>query len=640
MPAENHVAESDSSARTTSALRLGLIALAVLGLCLGYRQVTSPDLGFHLATARWILENGWVPSTDEFSYTVRDHAYVDLQWLFQLKVHALLQLGGTAAIVLLTTGLTLAFGALQLVRTARRDGRLSGGALILVLLFFLGTYWEPRPHLFSWIYGALLLLVVEEHQRGRAKVLPFIPAIMVLWVNTHSLFVLGGVILGAQLAGHLWERVIREGVAFDKALVGWSLAGLAACLVNPYHIEGLLFPLVQYADIQGSSVYKDPLIGISEFRTPFSLEGYSVQGHFVLFQPLLFWQLFAGLAVVGALVARKQVRAAEWILLAGFLYVFHSANKNFGYFAMVAIPPAAKGVSLLLTRGKSESDGSRSGWFVLGASALVAFLALTGRWYDLAWSGHRQGTGFNSEFLPVAAADFIVENDLEGRILNTWNDGGYLAWRTGQPVTIYSHGEVMGQDFYRAYVAAKGPERFADALAGWKPQIAVVPFQSADYWLFQLNQQWDWRLVFRNARTALFVHDSLASELRSVEPLQAGVDTRPFEDDQIEQRVRAVAERPAPGFAAWLQGAAAYPQEALAQAAFELQTGGNRAAAALALDALEDTPHGVPDLLLILGHALNNLRKHSAADVAWNACLAIDDDLNLARSILAARQAR
>lgn len=638
MPAESPVAESDSSAPTSLALRSGLIALGVLGLCLGYRQVTSPDLGFHLATARWILENGWVPSTDEFSYTVRDHAYVDLQWLYQLTVHALLKLGGTAAIVLVTTALTLTFGALQLLRTARRDRAGGVGALTLVLLFFLGTYWEPRPHLFSWVYGALLLLVVEEHQRGRARVLPFIPAIMVLWVNTHSLFVLGGVILGAQIAGHLWERVIRAGVALDKALVGWSLAGLAACLINPYHVEGLFFPLVQFADIQGSSVYKDPSIGISEFRTPFSWDGYSVQGHFVLFQPLLFWQLFAVLAVLGAFVGRKQVRAAEWILLAGFLYVFNSANKNFGYFALVAIPPAARGVSQVLAFGKG--GGARASWGVFGASALAAVLAVSGRWYDLSWSGHRQGTGFNGEFLPVEAADFIVEHGLEGRILNTWNDGGYLAWRTGQPVTIYSHGEVMGQDFYRAYVAAKGPERFADALAGWKPAIAVVPFQSADYWLFQLSQQWDWRLVFRNTRTALFVHDSLASDLRSVEPLQAGVDTRPFEDGEIEQRVRAVAARPAPGFGAWLQGSAAYPQAALAQAAFELQTGGNRAAAALALDALEDTPHGVPDLLLILGHALNNLRKHSAADVAWNACLALDDDLNLARSILAARRGR
>jgi hypothetical protein len=621
-------------------MKAALVALGLLGLCLGYREVTSPDLGFHLATARWILENGWVPSKDEFTYTVRDHAYVDLQWLFQLKVHALLKLGGTAAIVVFTTALTLFFGALQLLRTQRRDGRLGAGAVALVLLFFLGSYWEPRPHLFSWIYGALLLLIVEEHRRGRARVLPFIPVVMLLWVNTHSLFVLGGVILGAHVAGHLWERVLREGVAFDKALIGWSFAGLAACLLNPYHVEGLLFPLVQFADIQGSSIYKDPALGISEFRTPFSFDGYTVQGRFVLFQPLLFWQLFTGLAVLGAVVARKQVRTAEWILFAGFLYVFYSANKNFGYFALVAIPPAARGLDRVFAPRRPEASGSRSGWVLAAASVLVALLSVSGRWYDISWSGHRQGTGFNAEFLPVEAADFIVDNGLEGRVLNTWNDGGYLAWRTGQPVTIYSHGEVMGQDFYRAYVAAKGPERFADALAGWKPQIAVVPYASADFWLFQLNQQWDWRLVFRNDRTALFVHDSLQSDLRTVEPLQAGVDTRPFEDAEIEQRVRDVAARPAPGIGAWLRGAAAFPEQALARAAFELQTGGNRAAAALALDALEDTPHGVPDLLLVLGHALNNMRKYTAADVAWNACVRIDDDRTLARSIVAARQAR
>lgn len=623
-----------------AAVRLALLALFLLGLILGYRQVTSPDLGFHLATARWILENGWVPSTDPFSYTVRDHAYVDLQWLYQLIVHGLLSAGGTLAIIAMTTLATLAFGGLQLLRTARRDGSLGVGALFMLLLFFLGTYWEPRPHLFSWIYGALLLLVVEEHQRGRKGVLRLVPVIMLLWVNTHSLFVLGGVILGAHVVGHLWERVIREGEPLDKGLIGWSFAGLAACLFNPYHIEGLLFPLVQFADIQGASAYKDPLTGISEFKTPFSLEGYRMQGHLALFQPLLFWQLFTGFAVLGAIAARKQLRTADWILLVGFLYVFYSANKNFGYFTIVAIPPVAKGVGSLLALGDNDADGSRTGWSVVGLAGLIAVLVLTGRWYDLTWSGHRAGAGFNADFLPVEAADFIVDNGLEGRILNTWNDGGYLAWRTGQPVTIYSHGEVMGQDFYQAYIAAKGPERFADAMEGWKPVIAVVPFQSVDYWLFELHQKWDWRLVFRNSRTALFVHESVSGKLRSISGLEAGVATRPLEDANLTDRVRQVVSKPAPGFGAWLQGAAAFPSEALANAAFELQTGGNRAAVALALDALEDSPHGVPDLLLILGHGLNNMRKFAAADLAYEGVLRLDNDPYLLLAIQAARRGR
>ena len=58
MTAESPAEESAPETRAPLALRLALVALGVLGLCLGYRQVTSPDLGFHLATARWILENG------------------------------------------------------------------------------------------------------------------------------------------------------------------------------------------------------------------------------------------------------------------------------------------------------------------------------------------------------------------------------------------------------------------------------------------------------------------------------------------------------------------------------------------------------------------------------------------------------
>lgn len=161
---------TDPDSRRASRISLGIVLslVLVLGVILGWREVAGADLGFHLATARWMLEHRSFPATDPFTYTIADHPYVDLQWLFQLLMYGLLQLGGTAAIVQGTTVLTLAFAALLLVRAWRRDGRLARSSIVLLLLFLLGNLWEAWPHLLSWILGSLVLLVLEEHARGTA----------------------------------------------------------------------------------------------------------------------------------------------------------------------------------------------------------------------------------------------------------------------------------------------------------------------------------------------------------------------------------------------------------------------------------------------------------------------------------------
>ena len=618
---------------------LGLVA--ILGAVLGYRQITSPDLGFHLATARWIAAHGWVPSTDAFTYTVADHAYVDLQWLFQLVVYGLESAGGAAALALMTALMTLAFAGVSLARAWRRNGSLGAGSLVLVLLFFLGNHWEPRPHLFSWLYGAVALWILEENARGARRFLPLLPVVLVLWVNTHSLFVLGLVIIGTYVASHVAQRFTRDGVVWDRSLLLWSGVATLACLVNPYHVRGLLFPLVQLADIQGSSAYKALDSGIAEFMSPFRLDGYHHEGHLVLFGPSTWWHAFTLLALVGLWRERRRANLAEWVLFAGFLYVFWSANKNFGYFVMAVFPTVAAGLGAARGTAERPAVASRPALAaVAGICVVLIGLVWSGRLYELAWSSARRGTGFNAAVLPVEAASFLRDNGIEGRVLNTWNDGGYLAWTTEQPVTVYSHGEVMGQETYRRYVRAKRPGEFEAALADWEPDVAVVPYKSVDYWLFHLFRSSDWRLVMSNERTALFLRDTVAPEVPALSAPAPSLDFPVFLRADLERLVGEATVKPRAGFAAWMRGAAAFPSEAVARAGFHLQTGRTEAATGIAVEALQRTPHAVPDLLLILGHALNAQRLYELADECFSAFLRHEDDPALARGIQEARRGR
>lgn len=616
------------------------ISLSVVFLCgafLGIREIISPDLGFHLSTARWMLENRSFPQTDFLSWTVMTHPYIDLQWIFQLLMYGAEQAGGPAWIAAVTTVLTLTVGALMLLRTRRRLGFLPHAATWLLLLFFLSTLWEPRPHLLSWLYGSLVLFVLEEYARGSKRWLPALPIIMLLWVNSHSLFILGPIIIGA----YCFSDLITKRGKTCKPLLLWAIAAGAACLLNPYHINGLLFPLTQFMDIQSVSAYKSAQTGIGEFTSPFSIGQYIIDGRFVLFQARLFWQIFTLLAVIGLAAFRKKMRLAEWILLAGFLYIFSRANKNFGYFAMVVFPVVAGGLESIASNLPERIRKKRLAPRLCTATAgLVIALLITEQWYSITWDNNRLGTGFNASVLPIKACDFLNRHNIQGRILNSWDDGGYVGWATGQKVFIYSHGEIMGDDFYREYIKAKQPGGFEEALSRHNPDIILVPFKTAPYWLYLLDRRPDWRLVHADDVSALYLHHSVAPEIPPV-PKPKPVLDFPLFDNQAVQRIitHAVTAEPIK-VSSWLKGASAWSLDEIRSSSFYLQTAELDACIGISLSGLQKTDFLVPDLLLNLGHAFNARGLYEWSDRCFDAFLKADNDPNIAQEIQATRRGR
>lgn len=646
-------------------LLVALAAIGVLGIVLGVRLIASPDLGFHLATARWMLDNAAFPATDPFTYTVSDHAYIDLQWLFQMVVYGMHQLAGPAGITSATIALTLGFLATLALRTQRRNGGIGSGTLVLLMLFTLATLWEPRPHLLSWLYGSVLLLILEEYARGYRRWLPAIPLVMVLWVNSHALFILGLVILAIYIAGQLIAAKRRPGYFRpDKRLLAWAGVAVVACLINPYHIGAFLLPMTQFLDIQSGGAFTSPETGIAEFTSPFALGPYISDGRLVLLQPRLWYQLFTLLALAGVVWAWRKGRLVEWLLLLAFLYVFWKANKNFGYFVMASFPFAAGGLDQLLARlgravrTKSSSDesvgappGADAGRrappaprvgpaAVIAACVLFVVLTLSGWLYDMAWSSTRPGIGFNREALPIDAARFVEQHGIEGRWLNTWKDGGFLAWATDQPVFIYSHGEVMGQQFYQRYVEAREPRGFGATLTRWEPTVALVRFRVTPFWLYELNRRGDWRMVHADTHTALFLHESVAPDVPAISAPVAGKDYPPFDRAKIAAVVdRAIQAGPA-GFSQWLRGSDAFPLSSIRRASFYLHTNEIRACIGVSVAGLDEAGFLVPELMLSLGHALNHVGDHALADRCYEAFLRVDDDPRFRREIEMQRRSR
>jgi hypothetical protein len=600
-----------------------------LGALLGWREIGSPDIGFHLSSARWMLEHRAWPMTDSFTFTVTGHPYIDMQWLFQLVLYGANRAGGVGLIVAVKTLVTLVFWGLLVLRARRAAGALPWSVPLLLLLVALGDYFEERPHIFSWVYGSLILLILEEFARGNRRWLPALPVIMLFWVNTHQLFVLGLVLIGVHTG---WE--LRKGTAADRRLLLFALLSVAACFANPYHLRGVLFPLTLFGEIQSGHVFAAASSGITELQPPFSTALYFLAGRFVLFQPPLYWHLYTVLSLVGLAGAWRKTRAPDLVIWALFAYVFSMAHKNFGYFVMATFPLAAAGVDRALSwtraiaarRGDRRPSSARLGeprallWIPIALVAVLAPLTLSGKLYQLGWGDVRIRAGYSSRFLPVEASEFLRDHQIEGNVLTTFANGAYVHWVTRLRVSIYSLEEVLGPAFYDEYVASLGPQGFAAFLNRYRPTVVVASIVEAPYWVYHLSAQPAWRLVQFNDSFVVFLHESVAGP-PALAASRPGVDYAMHTRDDMKRIIADASDRPDMTLRAWFQGNEALQQSRIRLSSVYMYTGRLDACVSTGIDGLAASPIRVMEQLLVLGNAFNALGDYELSDLCFSGAL-------------------
>jgi hypothetical protein len=586
-----------------------LAGVAAVSVLLGYRPVYSFDVGFYLQIGRQIADTGRIPFQDNLTFTRAGTEVLHYPWLFNLVSWWLYELGGTLALVLTRiAGYLACFGGLLYV-SWRRLGRMALPPVLLILFFSLGSFWEYRPHVASWLCLLGVLICLEEYERGHSRALWCLPAILALWVNLHSLFVLGLIVIGL-----FWVARTLRSRSIDRTLLLWGGVSGLACFLTPYFATVARFPLLQFGILRGGLVTSEQ-VGTAEFLSPFRLGFYEASGGMVWWQPILFVHLYVVLVVVAAWFGRRRYRLVDWLLLISFGYVFSQALKNHGYFVLATLPAASLGLADLgasLHGTVERRIGSRISCRLTtaGAASLLALClvvglqVLSGYWYARRDSPHRLGHEFNERVLPLRAAEYLATHfDRPRRVLNNWDCGGYLGFATGWPVFIDGRNEIMGERFYREYLRFKDPARLPALLDRAGIEVALVPAADLPQWFGYFRYARDWRWVYRDERHSVFVRESVEPDLPRLPRPVAGVDYRLFSAAEADEILRTAESRGRPSLLASLHGRHDAALNELAWSLLYLRAGYPDAAIGQGLAGLRSATVPVPQLLVVLGHA-------------------------------------
>src|SRR5438270_2294476 len=157
---------------------LSLVALAYAFLA-GLRTLTVTDLGWQLATARWIVQHLQIPSTEIFSYTAQGQPWVYPVGSALLFYGAYL-VGNYALLSWLQAAACAGTVALLL-----RRGSIISAALAILAVPLIAIRTGARADMFTVVlFAAFLRLLWQHHQTGHAR-LWLLPMLMAAWVNLH-----------------------------------------------------------------------------------------------------------------------------------------------------------------------------------------------------------------------------------------------------------------------------------------------------------------------------------------------------------------------------------------------------------------------------------------------------------------------
>jgi hypothetical protein len=418
---------------------LSAAALAY-ALLAGLRSVMDYDLGWQMATGRWVAQHRQIPSTDVFSYTAHGQP-----WIYPvgsgLLFYAAYLVGKYALLVWL--GAAACVGTVALL-IWKRSPLAAALAILAIPVIVLRT--APRAEMFTVVlFAAFLALLWRQHESGCAR-LWLLPLLMAAWVNLHLGFVAGLGLMGGYVLVEALEMVWpeRSQAAADRLrrALPWLTATVAATVVNPWG-AGIYRALLRQeraiaAHSQWITEWAPASLNLLPARV---LSLRSPEGAFYVML------LVAAVALLLALW-RRQLGAAVLVSGAALVAIRHIRFQAL-FSEVVVLVGGAVLTSALAGRWKRVSQTRLGTLAVIGLTYCVVGLACL-RAGDLvsnrAYLGSTNLNSFGWEiswWFPESAAAFMERENVPGQIFNSYNEGGYLTWRLGPKYPDYIDGRAL-----------------------------------------------------------------------------------------------------------------------------------------------------------------------------------------------------
>lgn len=508
---------------------------ATLLLYLVGRPIVTDDLWWSLTLgSRHAAAGAWLDE-DPLLFTAAagpDSA----AWLAQTGLYLVGQAGGFPALRILHLAVVLCI-AWAAWRLLRNSGLRGAGALVGVQLFtILAAYrlCQLRPHLASILFTLLFVDLLINDKSRRASALVISGTLCALWSNLHAGFILGPYLVLLALVGesvHGWFETSGQNRSIAERLTsiipGQRLRMLVVVTLagglNPSGFTAYLRPFMAGRTTPDLSMVSDEWSAFAPFALPQAGHPPS------LLVWMCYWLLLLGLASVASLWLARRGTAPPMREFTSFFIAVGLVPLSFvgirfvwlGIIAAVPIGLACARIPLRPTTIRSEVFR----WLPASTSALLlwGFVSI-GDWPRLSQGTPLTVAGYQEPYAArkyhAHAIWFLADTATEGRAFTNYFESGFLGFWTPNGVKTFINGSlnvsrraaVNYEEIVRSYPDGLTDETKAifndekvDLFVGIGLPLHQSTTQPWRYTTSQLESDRDWVLVFRSARSSVYL---------------------------------------------------------------------------------------------------------------------------------------
>jgi hypothetical protein len=419
-----------TNAMTHSAFRIPHSAFIIAVVCLAVFQFSEntadPDLWSHVFFGTQFVQTGKPTTTDYYSWTAYGQPSFDHEYLGEgILALTYLALGGSGllllkvAVGLLTFGIALSIAAKNLDPKTKLVAWAFGALAVVEISFGFAA----RPQIFTASFLAIELWVLAQIHRGKWKWALVLPPLFALWFNLHGGALAGLILLFIAAAATSVQWIFTKSAPARAVPVLWvsAVASAATVVLNPHGFE-----LARW--LVGSVLWLRPQI---QEWNPARLNG----DHAAFF-------CCVAIAVVAFALSRQPRQLWEMAVLAFLFLVAFRSVRNTPLFCIAALALVPPHLADVLQRFNNHFQRFEelfrrpamqkilTALFALVAVGIItAMFTLHKRHF---WTMEVPRAQY-----PVAAIDFIQQQDLHGNMLAFFDWGEMCIWNLPtSPVSI------------------------------------------------------------------------------------------------------------------------------------------------------------------------------------------------------------